>query len=178
MRIEIHYLSEIETRTGKVHDGWANGARYDLTRVETRRIAPLTVEVETPDGMPQIRTGWADRVDDGALPVFFAGGTGTPPEHIVAQIRAAWASDTRPDAVLARADYARLLGQVRERTARARQKSVEQTKAIAKKFRRAHVVLGDQSTPGTVSARSTRGTLLGYVNMWNGVWDGSVRRAS
>ena len=47
---------------------------------------------------------------------------------------------------------------------------------IAQMFRRRSVVLGEQTVPGRVCVRSTRGTLLGYADVWDGAWKGTVER--
>lgn len=47
-------------------------------------------------------------------------------------------------------------------------------KFIARKFRRAHVDVGEQTVPGKCCVRSARGKLLGYADVWNGSWLGTV----
>jgi hypothetical protein len=48
--------------------------------------------------------------------------------------------------------------------------------AIAKKFRRKFVQLGEQTVPGKVMVRSSRGRTLGYADCWDGRWLGTVER--
>lgn len=49
-------------------------------------------------------------------------------------------------------------------------------KKIAKAFRRKTVTVGEQSVPGKSVVRSSTGAVLGYANVWNGRWLGSVEK--
>lgn len=50
----------------------------------------------------------------------------------------------------------------------------QDAKSIAKLFGRGSVQLGEETVPGKVCVRSSRGTLLGYADCWDGRWLGTV----
>jgi hypothetical protein len=47
---------------------------------------------------------------------------------------------------------------------------------IARAFRRASVKIGEQTVPGKACVRSNRGKLLGYADVWDCRWLGTVER--
>lgn len=99
-------------------------------------------------------------------------------ERVVLQIRAAaaHAEATRPDVAAVCAGWRAVLARLdAENEAHARQWAADAA-AIARKFRRARVLLGEQTVPGKVCVRSTRGNLLGYADCWDGRWRGTVER--
>lgn len=50
------------------------------------------------------------------------------------------------------------------------------TPALARKFRRQSVEIGEQTVPGKRCVRSARGKLLGYAECWDGRWLGTIER--
>ncbi len=98
-----------------------------------------------------------------------------------AALAEAWRQDvaTRPDAAAVVEHYrASVLDALDRQYAEHRRRWEVDAAAIAKRFRRARVVLGEQTVPGLVCVRSTRGNLLGYAECWDGQWLGRIRRAA
>jgi hypothetical protein len=204
---KINYLEEIEIETGRVHNGWAGGVRYDMRRVSTRKIDPVIVEcAELP---VSLHVGWGDRDDAEQLPVWTdSDASGIEMESnkdgckaylrqdafaryptdepmwadafraAVARIRiaAAEAEATRPEVAAACESYRGIVREIaREHEQHYAQWSLD-VQRIARKFRRARVQVGEQTVPGKCCVRSSRGKLLGYANVWDGRWLGTVER--
>lgn len=205
MNITIEYLSEIEVATGRLHDGWAGGRRRDMTTVDVARVAPTVVTVDVPEGTPQIRTGWGDRDFPDALPVWasadgvtveVAADGSTRCRHemscwgyplpawsaavveaaAVIRAAAAGAERTRPDVAAALGWYRELNHQLDREHEAHRARWAAWRQQIARKFRRAWVSVDEQTVPGKCCVRSSRGKLLGYADVWNGEWLGTVER--
>lgn len=219
MIAKINYLSEIDTTTGRVHQGWANGVRYDLGRAATRKVESVLVDIG--DDLPvAVHVSWGDRDESYRLPVWtdaddngismctpeprrdntgceIDGDNGgdvrarnqgyatdaLPPwadafRAVVARIRAAAAEAeaTRPDVAAACEDYREVVRQIDREHARHYAQWSLDVRRIARAFRRARVEVGEQTVPGKCCVRSSRGKLLGYANIWNGAWRGTVER--
>ena len=86
------------------------------------------------------------------------------------------AEETRQEVATVCADYRRTLRQIDEQTARHYARWEQDVAAIARRFRRATVVVGEQTVPGKCIVRSTRGRTLGYAHVWDGRWTGRVER--
>jgi hypothetical protein len=95
---------------------------------------------------------------------------------VVQDIRAAAAAAERerPDVQQACASWYAVLADIDRQYARHEAHWAASARGIAKRFRRSRVVLGEQTVPGKVCVRSTRGNLLGYANVWDGEWLGTV----
>ena len=95
------------------------------------------------------------------------------------QIAAAWLAD-----LAARADVAAVVENYRatvldalDREYAEHHKRWEADRAsIAAIFRRKWVEIGEQTVPGKCCVRSSRGKLLGYADVWDGKWLGTVER--
>jgi hypothetical protein len=170
--------------------------------VSTRLVEPTVVDmsgIDVPDGCV-VRAGWGDRVKRGETPpVWVARLEMTPwaPEPIPSgtvpasklpvglldasreRVAAAWLAD-----IASRADVASVvehyrssvLDELDRQYADHAARWEADLAAIAKAFRRASVQVGEQTVPGKCCVRSTRGKLLGYADVWDGQWRGTVER--
>lgn len=97
--------------------------------------------------------------------------------RVVAVLRAAHAADIRDRSDVAEVcgEYAGIIAGIEaEYAAHARRWDAD-VLHIARKFRRARVVVGEQTVPGKCVVRSTRGNALGYAHVWDGRWLGTVK---
>ena len=111
------------------------------------------------------------------------GAEASPEQHAMALethrlVVAAWqrALVERPDVTAAVEDYRRTLDSIERQYADLYARWRVDAAAIARAFRRARVEIGEQTVPGKVVVRSSRGKILGYANVWDGVWLGTVTR--
>lgn len=97
----------------------------------------------------------------------------------VTEIReaAAIAERDRPDVQVVCAGYRRILRQIDEEHARHYAQWERDVAAIARRFRRSSVQVGEQTVPGLCVVRSTRGRTLGYAVVQDGRWTGQIKRA-
>lgn len=96
-----------------------------------------------------------------------------------AAVAAAWRADVeaRPEAAAALEGYrVNVLDALDRQYAAHNARWDRDLQAIARKFRRAHVQVGEQTVPGKCCVRSARGKLLGYADVWDGRWLGTVER--
>ena len=172
----------------------------------TEVLDPTVLVVWCPDDrIETIQATWGDRVARGQAPSTYgtlADGTawetyrdggglrlnGYPATdetlldaimHTRAQVETAWlaAIADRPDVAAAVEGYRVLLDRMDARDAAHRARWERDVAAIARKFRRRSVVVGEQTVPGKCCVRSARGKLLGYAHVWDGAWLGTVERA-
>jgi predicted ribosome-associated RNA-binding protein Tma20 len=96
----------------------------------------------------------------------------------VAAIRAAAAAAEldRPEVATVCAGYRAVLRGIDEAHRAHEAQWQQDVVRIARKFRRATVAIGEQTVPGKVCVRSTRGRLLGYADCWDGRWLGTIER--
>ena len=198
MRAQIRYLSTVRVDTGRPHTGADRqiGGRVVPVddqgyEVPTRCVDPTEVDligIAIPDGI-EVRVGWGDRVKRGETPPVWVSADGKTiseaelPEGLLDTIRArvaeAWHADieTREDVASAVEDYrASVLDVISLGYAAHAARWARDCARIAKKFRRARVVVGEQTIPGKCVVRSTRGRTLGYADVWDGVWQGTVEQ--
>lgn len=191
-------------RVAKQGDGYHIAGRF-VPRVPTRAVEPTIVSVEVSDDrIATIQPSWGDRVARNKTPCVYGtltngtswelgeddalrlGGYVETVEPLLAAIRDAhrqvadaWraAIASRPDVAAVVEDYrATVLDRLdREYAAHLAQWETD-TAAIARKFRRQWVQVGEQTVPGKCCVRGAKGTLLGYANVWDGRWLGTVER--
>jgi hypothetical protein len=170
--------------------------------VEVRRVEPTTVDlgqIDLPSGC-SVQVGWGDRVKRGETPpVWIARLEMTPyadhpipavlvpedelPDGLLAACRervaAAWLADieARPDVASVVEHYrSSVLDALDRQYETHRRQWDEDVRAIAQKFRRKWVEVGEQTVPGKCVVRSSRGNTLGYADVWDGRWLGTVQR--
>ncbi|MCK9567511.1 hypothetical protein M0R72_01015 [Candidatus Pacearchaeota archaeon] len=199
--VKIHYLGEIETATGKAHDGWTGGFKYNGHRVDVRRVEPTTLELDICP-FTKLSVGWGDRGASAAdLAIWGETANGSVEysakhglcingyfvKDSVLELRAMeihsaivaaaqLAEETRPNVSAVCAQYRSILKSIAEEHERHYAQWKSNLPKIARKFRRKKVLVGEQTVPGKCCVRSVRGNLLGYVDIWNGKWLETVER--
>jgi hypothetical protein len=157
-----------------VHVGWGDRAEPDRLAVWTDADADgLTMEASADETRAWRRHDASTRYPADAEPTWAEAFRAA-----VAAIRAAARS-----AEVERADvrtvcdaYRAILRTMDREPAAHRSQWERDVQAIARRFRRARVVVGEQTVPGLCIVRSTRGTPLGYAHVWGGRWQGRVTR--
>jgi hypothetical protein len=203
--VSISYLDAIEVDSGKPAkhgDGrYVNG--LFVPRVPTRAVEPTTLTVAAlDDRIATIEASWGDRVERGESPRVYGtltdgaayqildgqlrvGGYDVEDVALLAavldaqrQVSAAWlaAIADRPDVAAVVEQYRVRLDALDRAEAEHRERWARDCIAIARRFRRASVQVGEQTVPGKCCVRSARGTLLGYADVWDGRWLGTVER--
>lgn len=196
---------EIESgRAAKHGDGhYANG-RF-IPRVPTRAVEPTSITVAVSDDrIATINASWGDRIKRGETPSTYGtlidgtrwetyqdgslrlNGYSADDDALLAAIRDtrrqvadAWlaAIASRPDVAAVVEHYrATVLDRLDTEYAAHLAQWETDVVAIARKFRRKWVQVGEQTVPGKCCVRSSRGNLLGYANVWDGKWLGTVER--
>lgn len=201
MKTHVSYLGCV-TPTGEVHAGFGDhrtSIAVRPTEVEIGDLLPVVIRcgygdqeataAETPvwtepdaDGVMMEasrgtvrsyhRVGVCERYEAAApewAPAFILAVT-------IIREAAAQAESTQADVAAVCASYRRILDSIaREHAAHYARWDLDATR-IARAFRRKSVQIGEQTVPGKVCVRSSRGNLLGYANCWDGRWLGSVER--
>lgn len=186
------------------HDGrYENG--HFFPRRPTRGVEPTVFDLDAPTGVQKVFAGWGDRVRRGATPpvwvdmidgsrverrgeskgLWVCGYSSTDAAlddmlaHLEALVAEAWQAD-----IASRADVAAVVEWYRATVFDAldvqyaeHQRQWERDRAqIARLFRRRRVEVGEQTVPGKCVVRSSRGNTLGYADVWDGKWLGTIER--
>lgn len=206
MRIEINYLADFEVATGNLYNsqeypGW--WGRIEIRKIPTTIIEmELPPEVPqiyvgwgdygyTPDDLAiwardpttkgdvilAIRKNDKDRLHAETTEADWL--TPDLKKQIVSTIKAKAleAAEKNPDIQKAVAFYAALWENMNKEYKDHIAGCEAGNTAIAKKFHRKHVEVGEQTVPGLCVVRSSRGKTLGYASMQDGRWTGKIQRA-
>lgn len=186
MKIKIEYLSSIIIETGEVADPHRDFYFSDGTPIRpVARVSPTVIDIDD-DLIPanlQLNVSWGDRVERGGYPTTWLSRDGLQireniPQVVIDAIRAAWLADieTRPDVMTAVEHYRQILDVIDREYRHNEQRWNRDCETIAKKFRRKWVEVGEQTVPGKCCVRSLRGKLLGYADVWDGRWMGTIEK--
>jgi hypothetical protein len=199
--IEIQYLDSVfvaEPGASAIHaSGHYHNGLFIADR-PTRKVQPTRVGIQIPDDVGHapygrdIHVTWGDRVKRREKPCIYGSlvdGTRFQTgqllgradlEAIQTAVEAAWERDIteREDVRAVVEGYRRTVLDALDREyAVHEQQWATWGRQIAQKFRRKTVSIGEQTVPGKCVVRASSGRVLGYADVWDGKWLGTVERA-